>query len=78
MASHEEVKQFLLKVPNTVPTIMGRATKTNQAWESLWSADLTKISEYYTEDAVVSGFTPPKQTTWSGLPAITAVRSPIP
>ena len=44
-----------------------------QAWEAMWASDLSTISEYFTEDAELSGYTPPKQTTWKGVPEIIAV-----
>jgi hypothetical protein len=74
MVSQEEANEFLLKVSFTnLPFPRGR-TNNGQAWEAVWLPDQSTLSEYYAKDAVVSGFHPPKQTTWTGIDAIGAVR----
>jgi hypothetical protein len=57
-----------------LPPLRDKLLTKDQAWESLWQQDLPTISEFYNEDAEISGFSPPKQTTWKGLEAIKAVR----
>jgi hypothetical protein len=42
----------------------------------MWVPGLATLSELYAEDAVISGFSPPKQQTWSGIDNIRAVRKP--
>jgi hypothetical protein len=42
----------------------------------MWGPDLSSLSEFYDVHAELSGFSPPKQTTWKGLDAIKAVRNP--
>jgi hypothetical protein len=42
----------------------------------MWLPGLATLSELYAEDAVISGFSPPKQQTWSGIDNIRAVRKP--
>lgn len=74
MTSQKEAKQFLLKVPITWPYIMRYTTNKTQAWESIWRRDLSTLSEIFDEHAEVTGFSPPRQTTWKGLDAIKAVR----
>jgi len=77
MASQEEAKQFLLKVPIPKLWVMRQTTNKIQAWESIWLPELPTLSEFFDEHAEVSGFSPPKQTTWNGLDAIKAVRNPM-
>ncbi|KAH8787218.1 hypothetical protein BGZ57DRAFT_950323 [Hyaloscypha finlandica] len=38
-----------------------------KAWDAVWVPGLATLSELYAEDAVVLGFSPPKQQTWSGI-----------
>lgn len=59
MTSQEGAKQLLLN-----------------AWQALWVPDLSTLSDYFALDAEMSAFTfyPPKQTTYKGLEALTAVR----
>jgi hypothetical protein len=48
-------------------------TNQSQAWESAWIPGCPTVSDFFTEDAEMSAFTPPKQTTWKGVDAIKAV-----
>ena len=76
MSAQEEAKQWLAKVTKfLLPYHEQEISNANrmQAWEAMWASDLSSISEFFTEDAELSGFSPPKQTTWKGVPEIIAV-----
>jgi len=49
-------------------------TNKKQAWNAMWALDLTTLDDFYAEGVTISGFSPPKQTTWKGIEALRAVR----
>ncbi|KAG0645709.1 hypothetical protein D0Z07_8785 [Hyphodiscus hymeniophilus] len=87
MLTQEEAKAFLIKVlqsplfdhptlpnPNFQLKSPGLTSLTpSQTWDALWTPDIPDAAQFLTEDAEMSGFSPPKQRTWVGIEAIKAL-----
>lgn len=49
----------------------------SKAWASLWIPDLPTLADFFTEDAELTAFSPPTQTTHHGIEAIKAHFKPF-
>jgi hypothetical protein len=76
MTTQEEAKELVTKVLILRSELGRQKTNKKQAWNAMWLLDLSTRDEFYAEDVEISGFSPPKQTTWKGIEALRAVRNP--
>jgi hypothetical protein len=76
MTTQEEAKELVTKVLILRSELGRQKTNKKQAWNAMWLLDLSTLDEFYAEDVEISGFNPPKQTTWKGIEALRAVRNP--